>query len=152
MVISLKVRRCSPTKDGDIAMKFYLEQNNIKLSVEYLYIIVCKNGVIVFVSSFPTPTTQLQQKKRGEQVVLHFDPSFCVPTLTTKNVDVRVSGKARFQAYMVWGYSFLFGNTYVRPGKWSKIHKHQTQNSKIYGIKILNKKEKLFKKKAETPI
>ena len=58
---------------------------------------MCKNGVIVFVSSFPKPTTQLQQKKkRGEQVVLHFDPSFCVPTLTTKNVDVRVSGKARF--------------------------------------------------------
>ena len=46
--------------------------------------------VIVFVSSFPKPTTQLQQ------VVLHFDPSFCVPTLTTKKVDVGVSGKARF--------------------------------------------------------
>ena len=48
---------------------------------------------------------------------------------------------------MVWGYSFLFGNTYVRSGKWSKIHKYQTQNRKIYGIKILNKKETLLKKK-----
>ena len=43
---------------------------------------------------------------------------------------------------LVWGYSFLFGNTYVRPRKWSKIHKYQIQNRNIYGIKILNKKEK----------
>ena len=36
----------------------------------------------------------------------------------------------------------MFGNTYVRPRKWSKIHKYQSQNRKIYGINILNKKEK----------
>ena len=86
------------------------------------------------------------KKKKGEQVVLHFDPSFCVPTLTTKNVHVRVVGKARFLAYMVLGYSFPFGSTYVRPRKWTKIHKYLSQNRKIYGIKILNKKEKLLKK------
>ena len=79
--------------------------------------------------------------------VLHFDPSFCVPTLTTKNVNVRVLGKARSLPYMVWGYSFLFGSTYVRPRKWSKIHKYHSQSRKIYGIKILNKKEKLLKKR-----
>ena len=59
--------------------------------------------------------------KKGKQIVLHFDLSFCVPTLTTKNVNVRVLGKARFLAYMVWGYNFLFDNTYVRP-RASKIH------------------------------
>ena len=75
-------------------------------------------------------------------LVLHFDPSFCVLTLTTKNVNVRVLEKALFLAYMVCRYSFLFGNTYVRPRKWSKIQKYQSQNRKIYGIKILNKKEK----------
>ena len=80
-------------------------------------------------------------KKKGKQVVLHFDLSFCVPTLTTRNVNVRVLGRARFLAYMVWGYSFLFGNTYLRPCKWSKIQKYLSQNRKIYGIKILNKKE-----------
>ena len=42
-------------------------------------------------------------KKKGKQVVLHFDLSFCVPTLTTRNVNVRVLGRARFLAYMVWG-------------------------------------------------
>ena len=42
------------------------------------------------------PRNSSKKKRRGEQVVLHFDPSFCVPTLTTKNVDVRVSGKALF--------------------------------------------------------
>ena len=120
-----------------------------------LCIIIYKNGVIVFVSSFPKPTARLQQKKKGKQVVFHFDPSFCVPTLTTKNVLVRVLEKALFLAYIVWGYSFLFGNTYVRPRKWSKIQKDQSQNRKIYGIKILNKKEKkekFFKKKGATPI
>ena len=51
---------------------------------------------------------------------------------------------------MVWGYSFLFGNTFVRPRKWSKIRKYKSQNRKIYGIKMLNKKEKrqLLKKGA----
>ena len=109
-----------------------------------LCIIIYKNGVIVFVSSFPKPTARLQQKKKkkGKQVVLHFDRSFCVPTLTTKNGNVRVLEKALFLAYMVWGYSFLFGNTYVRPRKWSKIQKDRSQNRKIYGIKILSKKEK----------
>ena len=43
---------------------------------------------------------------------------------------------------MVWGYGFPFGNTHVRPRKWSKIRKNKSQNRKIYGIKILNKKEK----------
>ena len=93
--------------------------------------------------------------KKGKQVDLHFDLSFCVPTLTTRNVNVRVLGRARFLVYMVWGYSFLFGNTYVRPLKWSKIQKDQSQNRKIYGIKILNKKEKRkgsLKKKGATPI
>ena len=121
-------------------MEFYLKQNKIKLSVEYLYIIKYKNRVIVFVSSFPKPTARLQQKK-GKQVVLHFDLSFCVPTLTKRNVNVRVLGRARFLVYMVWGYSFLFGNTYLRPRKWSKIQKYLSQNRKIYVIKILNKKE-----------
>ena len=120
-----------------------------------LCIIIYENGVIVFVSSFPKPTARLQQKKKkGKQVILHFDRSFCVPTLTAKNVNVRGLEKALFLAYMVWGYSFLFGNTYVRPRKWSKIQKDQSQNRKIYGINILNKKEKRkgsFKKGA-TPI
>ena len=55
-----------------------------------------KKRVIVFVSSFPKATARFQQKKREKQVVLHFDPSFCVPTLTTKYVNVRVLGKAQF--------------------------------------------------------
>ena len=88
--------------------------------------------------------SQPRDSEKRETSRLHFDPSFCVPTLTTKNVNVRVLEKARFLAYMVWGYSFLFDNTYVRPRKWSKIHKYQSQNRKIYGIKILNKKEKLL--------
>ena len=91
-------------------------------------------------------------KKKGKQVVLHFDLSFCVPTLTTRNVNVWILGRARFLAYMVWGYRFLFGNTYLRPRKWSKIQKYLSQNRKIYGMKILNKKEKkekLLKKKAQ---
>ena len=55
-----------------------------------------KKRVMVFVSSFPKATARFQQKKKREkQVVLHFDPSFCVPTLTTKYVNVRVLGKAR---------------------------------------------------------
>ena len=74
----------SPIKDGDIAMEFYLKKNKIKLSVEYLYIIRYKNRVIVFVRSFPKPTARLQQKKKGKQVVLHFDPSLCVPYLDYK--------------------------------------------------------------------
>ena len=36
----------------------------------------------------------------------------------------------------------MFGNTHVLPRKWSKIHIYQSQNRKIFGIKILNKKEK----------
>ena len=51
---------------------------------------------------------------------------------------------------MVWGHSFLFGKTHVRPRKWSKIRKYKSQNRKIYGIQIFNKKEKrqLLKKGA----
>ena len=45
-------------------MEFYLKWNKIKLSVEYLFIIIYKNRVIVFVSSFPKPTARLQPKKR----------------------------------------------------------------------------------------
>ena len=30
--------------------------------------------------------------EKGKQVDLHFDLSFCVPTLTTKNVKVKVKG------------------------------------------------------------
>ena len=92
--------------------------------------------------SQPRDSSKKKKKKKGKQFVLHFDRSFCVPTLTTKNGNVRVLEKALFLAYMVWEYSFLFGNTYVRPRKWSKIRKDQSQNRKIYGIKILNKKEK----------
>ena len=100
-------------------------------------------GLSFLLAVFPNqPRDSSKKKKRGKQVVLHFDRSFCVPTLTTKNGNVRVLEKALFLAYMVWGYSFLFGNTYVRPRKWSKIQKDQSQNRKIYGIKILNKKEK----------
>ena len=40
------------------------------------------------------------------------------------------------------GVASLFGNTPVRPWKKSKIHQYQTQNRKIYRIKILNKREK----------
>ena len=114
-------------------MEFYLKKNKIKLSVEYLYIIIYKNRVIVFVSSFPKPTARLQQQKKGKQVVLHFDPSLCVPTLTTKNVNVRVLGKARFLAYMVWGIASClvvrtcvpangrkFINTRVKIGKYAE--------------------------------
>ena len=64
-VVALKVCRCSPIKDFDIAMEFYLKKNEIKLSVEYLYIIIYENTrVIVFVRSFPKPTARLQEKKR----------------------------------------------------------------------------------------
>ena len=45
-------------------MEFYLKWNKIKLSVEYLFIIIYKNRVIVFVSTFPKPAAQLQQKER----------------------------------------------------------------------------------------
>ena len=141
MVIALKVCRCSPIKGGGIAMEFYLKQNKIKLSVEYLFIIIYKNRVIVFLAVFLSQPRD-SSKKKGKQVVLHFDLQFCVPTLTTRNVNVRVLGRALFLAYMVWGYSFLFVNTYLRSRKWSKIQKYLSQNRKIYGIKILNKKEK----------
>ena len=53
-------------------------------------------GLSFLLAVFLRQPRNSSKKKRGEQVVLHFDPSFCVPTLTTKNVDVRVSGKARF--------------------------------------------------------
>ena len=38
--------------------------------------------------------------KKGKQFVLHFDPSFCVPTLTTKNVNVRVLERHGF--WLIW--------------------------------------------------
>ena len=120
----------------------------IKLSVEYLYIIIYRNRVVVFVSSFPKPTARLKRKKGNKLSCTLIRHSAFLPW-----VNVRVLGKARFLAYMVWGYSFLFGNTrtYVRLRKWLKIHKYQSQNRKIYVIKILNKKEKVLKK-AQTPI
>ena len=87
---------CSPIKDGDIAMEFYLKKNKIKLSVEYLYIIRYKNRVIVFVRSFPKPTARLQQKKKGNKSSCTLIRHSAFLTLTTKNVNVRVLGKARF--------------------------------------------------------
>ena len=53
-------------------------------------------GLSFLLAVFLSQPRNSSKKKGGEQVVLHLDPSFCVPTLTTKNVDVRVSGKARF--------------------------------------------------------
>ena len=41
---------------------------------------------------------------------------------------------------MVWGYSFLFGNTLVRPRKWSKIRKYKSQNIRDKNIKQKGKK------------
>ena len=71
--------------------------------------------------------------KKGKQVVLHFDLSFSVATLTTKNVDVRVKEKARFKVYMAWGYSFLFGNMHVRRWKNRKFIKAKTKIGKCRG-------------------
>ena len=45
-------------------------------------------------------------------------------------------------AYMVWGHSFLFGNTYVRLANGRKFINTKLKIGKIYGIKILNTKEK----------
>ena len=52
-------------------------------------------------------------KKKWRQVVLHFDPSFCVPTFTTKNVNVRVKGRHGFRLIWFGGCSFLV-RQYVR--------------------------------------
>ena len=60
-------------------------------------------GLSFLLAVFPSQPRDSSKKKKGKQVVLHFDWSFCVPTLTTKNGNVRVLEKALFLAYMVWG-------------------------------------------------
>ena len=78
-------------------MEFYLKKNKIKLSVEYLYIIIYKDGVIVFVRSFPKPNARLQRKKKkGNKSSCTLIRHSAFLTLTTKNVNVRVLGKKRF--------------------------------------------------------
>ena len=73
---------------------------------------------------------------------LALDPSLCVPTLTTKNVNFRVLERHGF--WLIW-----FGGK----ASCSVIRTCKVKIGKIYGLKILNKKEKKEKllKKAQTP-
>ena len=51
------------------------------------------NKKIVLSFLFAVFLSQLRDSsKKGKQVDLHFDLSFCVPTSTTKNVNVKVKG------------------------------------------------------------